>query len=60
MVANGRQPKGVLDVLKQGVVTGGDVVNSVVAISRVAEEKMGGTSGALYSLVSDVVFPDLS
>ncbi|KAF8141640.1 dihydroxyacetone kinase [Boletus edulis] len=41
---------GVLDVLKQGVITGGDVINGMIAISKVAEEKMGGTSGALYSI----------
>ena len=28
------------------------MINSMIAISRVAEEKMGGTSGALYSWVS--------
>jgi len=47
----------VLEVLNQGVITGGDVVKSMIAISSVAEEKMGGTSGALYSLVSNVVSP---
>jgi dihydroxyacetone kinase len=41
---------GVLQVLDQGVITGGDVINGMIAISRVAEETMGGTSGALYSI----------
>ncbi|KAN0088501.1 Dak1 domain containing protein [Tylopilus felleus] len=41
---------GVLEILNQGVITGGDVIRSMIAISRVAEEKMGGTSGALYSI----------
>lgn len=44
--------KGVLEALSQGNVIGDDVVNSMIAISRVAEEMMGGTSGALYSFVS--------
>ena len=50
---------GVLNALNQGVITGGDVVNSMIAISRVAEGKMGGTSGALYSCVSYAVYLDL-
>jgi hypothetical protein len=29
------------------------VINGMIAISRVAEETMGGTSGALYSWVSN-------
>jgi dihydroxyacetone kinase len=41
---------GVLEDLNQGTITGEDVVNSVITISKVAEEKMGGTSGALYSI----------
>ena len=52
MAADGRLSKGVLQVLDQGAITGGDVINSMIAISRVAEETMGGTSGALYSWVS--------
>lgn len=44
-----------LNALNQGVITGSDVVNSMIAISKVAEEKMGGTSGALYSCVSNLV-----
>ena len=44
-------PKGVLKALEQGNITGRDVVGSMIAISKVAEEAMGGTSGALYSYV---------
>ena len=44
-------PKGVLKALEQGSITGEDVVGSMIAISKVAEEAMGGTSGALYSYV---------
>ncbi|KIJ20848.1 hypothetical protein PAXINDRAFT_174258 [Paxillus involutus ATCC 200175] len=40
---------GVLEALNHSV-TGEDVVNSVITISQVTEEKMGGTSGALYSI----------
>lgn len=56
-VADRHESKGVLEVLSQGVIVGDDVVNSMIAISRVAEEKMGGTSGALYSFVPNVVLP---
>ena len=38
-----------LDAIKRGLITGSDVLRSVLVISRIAEEKMGGTSGALYS-----------
>ncbi|EPT00901.1 hypothetical protein FOMPIDRAFT_1023465 [Fomitopsis schrenkii] len=41
---------GVLKALQSGSVSGQDVVGSVIAVSKVAEEKMGGTSGALYSI----------
>ncbi|KIJ65709.1 hypothetical protein HYDPIDRAFT_187408 [Hydnomerulius pinastri MD-312] len=41
---------GVLKALQEGTVTGEDVVSSVITISKVAEEAMGGTSGALYSI----------
>jgi dihydroxyacetone kinase len=40
---------GVLEAIKEGKIKGDDVVSSLIAIARVAEEKMGGTSGALYS-----------
>lgn len=43
---------GVLKALKEGKVSGEDVVGSVIAISKVAEEAMGGTSGAFYSIFS--------
>lgn len=66
--ADRRQSKGVLEILSRGAIAGDDVVNSMIAISRVAEKKMGGTSGALYSFVSNCrssspqlkVFPCLS
>ncbi|KAH7890741.1 Dak1 domain-containing protein [Phlebopus sp. FC_14] len=41
---------GVLKALEDGTVSGEDVVDSVITISKVAEEAMGGTSGALYSI----------
>jgi len=40
----------VLENVRTGKVSGGDVVGSMIAISEVASEKMGGTSGALYSI----------
>ncbi|KAI0923967.1 hypothetical protein AcV5_009354 [Taiwanofungus camphoratus] len=39
----------VLKEVGSGNVAGEDVVGSVIAVARVAEEQMGGTSGALYS-----------
>lgn len=39
----------VLQSIKDGRVSGEDVVASLIAISQVAEEQMGGTSGALFS-----------
>ncbi|PCH44361.1 dihydroxyacetone kinase 1 [Wolfiporia cocos MD-104 SS10] len=41
---------GVLRETDSGRISGEDVVASVIAVSRVAEEQMGGTSGALYSI----------
>lgn len=41
----------VLQAIKVGRVSGDDIVSSVIAISQVAEEQMGGTSGALFSSV---------
>jgi dihydroxyacetone kinase len=38
-----------LEKVADGSVVGTDVVGAVMIISRVAEEHMGGTSGALYS-----------
>jgi dihydroxyacetone kinase len=39
----------VLDRLRAGSITGEDVVGALIAVSEVASENMGGTSGALYS-----------
>ncbi|KAF9785088.1 dihydroxyacetone kinase [Thelephora terrestris] len=41
----------VLQATKDGRVSGDDIVSSLIAISQVAEEQMGGTSGALFSCV---------
>jgi Na+/alanine symporter len=42
---------GVLAKISDGTINGHDVVGAVITIAQVAEEKMGGTSGALYSFV---------
>lgn len=39
----------VLGAIKDGRISGDDVVSSLITISQVAEEQMGGTSGALFS-----------
>jgi len=39
----------VLALLRAGSISGEDVVGALIAVSEVAVEKMGGTSGALYS-----------
>lgn len=39
----------VLRAIEEGRVSGRDIVSSLIAISQVAEEQMGGTSGALFS-----------
>ena len=39
----------VLKDLQEGRISGADVTRSVIAVAKVAEEQMGGTSGALYS-----------
>ena len=39
----------VLADVKSGKISGKDVVGSIIAVSKVAEEQMGGTSGAIYS-----------
>ena len=39
----------VLKDIREGKISGDDIVASFIAISRVAEEQMGGTSGALFS-----------
>jgi len=41
---------GVLQAIKEGKLSGEDTVSSLIAISKVAEEQMGGTSGALFSI----------
>jgi len=46
-----KQITGVLRKASEGSVDGGDLVGSCIAIAQVAEEAMGGTSGALYSCV---------
>ncbi|KAF9482582.1 dihydroxyacetone kinase 1 [Pholiota conissans] len=42
--------EGVLTKISAGDITGNDIVRSIIVISQVAEEVMGGTSGALYSI----------
>lgn len=42
---------GVLAKIDDGTINGDDVVRSMITIATVAEEAMGGTSGALYSYV---------
>ncbi|KAL1747587.1 Dak1 domain-containing protein [Schizophyllum fasciatum] len=42
--------EGVLAKISSGAITGDNIVQSVIAIAQVAEEAMGGTSGALYSI----------
>lgn len=41
----------VLKQVSDGNIEGNDVVSAVISIAKVAEEEMGGTSGALYSYV---------
>ena len=41
----------VLESLQRGTISGEDVVGSAIVMSQLASEKMGGTSGALYSYV---------
>ncbi|KAF9460518.1 Dak1 domain-containing protein [Collybia nuda] len=40
----------VLAKIREGNIKGTDLVGSIITISQVAEEVMGGTSGALYSI----------
>lgn len=58
--ANISIPLAVRERVINGQITGEDVVSAVLTISRVVEEKMGGTSGALYSCVSGCFRPDLN
>jgi len=41
----------VLQAVREGKISGEDIVSSLITISQVAEEQMGGTSGALFSWV---------
>ncbi|KAJ8694713.1 hypothetical protein PTI98_007365 [Pleurotus ostreatus] len=40
----------VLKKIEDGVINGTNVIQDIVVISQIAEEAMGGTSGALYSI----------
>ncbi|TFK83140.1 dihydroxyacetone kinase 1 [Polyporus arcularius HHB13444] len=40
----------ILKGLQEGRISGEDVTKSVITVAKVAEEQMGGTSGALYSI----------
>ncbi|KAF8074735.1 dihydroxyacetone kinase [Lyophyllum atratum] len=40
----------VLKKLSEGSVDGSDLIGSIITVAQVAEEAMGGTSGALYSI----------
>ncbi|KAJ3515185.1 hypothetical protein NLJ89_g1917 [Agrocybe chaxingu] len=42
--------EGVLAKIESGDITGQDIPRSIITIAQVAEEAMGGTSGALYSI----------
>ncbi|KDR80673.1 hypothetical protein GALMADRAFT_135800 [Galerina marginata CBS 339.88] len=42
--------EGVLAKIDSGDISGDDLVRSIINIAQVAEEAMGGTSGALYSI----------
>ena len=48
-VDTGMRCTAVLKDLQEGRISGADVTRSVIAVAKVAEEQMGGTSGALYS-----------
>lgn len=50
----------VLADVKSGKITAEDIVGSVIAVSKVAEEQMGGTSGAIYSYVLPKPWPVLA
>ena len=39
----------VMKAIREGNISGDDIVASLIAISRVAEEQTGRTSGALFS-----------
>jgi dihydroxyacetone kinase len=44
----------VLQTIKEGKVSEEDIVSSLIAISQVAEEQIGGSSGALFSYMLSV------
>ncbi len=48
-------PTAILKGLQEGRISGEDVTKSVITVAQVAEEQMGGTSGALYSCVMIVI-----
>jgi len=50
----------VLALLRAGSISGKDVVGALIAVSEVAAEKMGGTSGALYSIFFSALAQALS
>ncbi|KAH9039372.1 dihydroxyacetone kinase 1 [Lactarius pseudohatsudake] len=50
----------VLALLRAGSISGEDVVGALIALSEVASEKMGGTSGALYSIFFSALAQALS
>jgi len=50
----------VLALLRAGSISGEDVVGALIAVSEVAAEKMGGTSGALYSIFFSALAQALS
>ncbi|KAF9269147.1 dihydroxyacetone kinase [Marasmius fiardii PR-910] len=52
--------QGVLSKINDGSISGKDVIGSVIGISQVAEEVMGGTSGALYSIFFSALAQGLS
>ncbi|KAI0084466.1 Dak1 domain-containing protein [Irpex rosettiformis] len=50
----------VLADIQSGKISGQNVVKSVIAISKIAEEQMGGTSGAIYSIFFSALAQALS
>ncbi|KAH9978323.1 dihydroxyacetone kinase 1 [Russula compacta] len=50
----------VLERLRAGSISGEDIVGALIAVSEVAAEKMGGTSGALYSIFFSALAQALS
>ncbi|EJD07701.1 dihydroxyacetone kinase [Fomitiporia mediterranea MF3/22] len=42
--------EGVLKEIDNGTITGSDTIGAILTIAKQAEEQMGGTSGALYSI----------